>query len=223
MKHEIILPIITSASTSLASKMNGQVRMINLMIDQLYAQHEKMEEIKADKKKYPEERERRVRGIAGIKQRYESQVSVVSALEKEGKNISPIEFVKKIRHTKQINDEREKLEAIKQSLLQASHVLNKKDDYYGRIDFEMESVHVPNYKNHLAKLYNAIKEYRQYASAFEKLTGVKAPDIEVDKILLSNEKRGELPLVNIDYIVPTLELELAYDEFDDFEDGNELI
>ena len=223
MKKEVLVPVITSSAENLVARMNESVRMMNLMVDQLYWQKEKMDELKLEKEKYPEKRKKRVQSIEEMQKRFEERTDIVSALEKELKELSVFDLRRRYCLTRDLKVAREHLSMTRTSLLQANHNLNMKDDHNSRIDIEIETVLMPNYKNHLAKFYSAYRAYNDIAKKFKAITGVDVPEIEVDKIILYNGEKGEFPVANIDYQIPRLQLELTYDEFDEIEDDDNLL
>ena len=217
MKQEILVPIITSTAENLVSRMNEQIRMMNLMIDQLYWQYEKMTELRQEKEKYFNSRDRRVEAILGLEKRYEEKCSAVSVQEKELEEIPWYDIKTRVVKSRKLREAKEEAETIRGSLLRANHTLNSKDDYFNHLEDEIKRVHVPNYISHLSKFYGAYRTYQGYAKQFGKFTGVSAPEIDVKKIVLFEGKKGDLPIVNIDKSIPSIALELDYDKFDEEE------
>lgn len=220
MKQEILVPYITSTQTSLVSSMNENIRTMNVMISQLYWQLEKIEELKKEKEKYPAQRERRVRAIKDAEARYSEQCENVERLSAELEKLSLVNIAQRIKLSRELKLEQKSLEYLKWSLIRANHVLNLKDDHFNHIDHEIKSVHKPNFINHLSKFYAAHRSYQETAKQFEKLTGAKVPQINTNEIIKYSKKKDELPEVNVDFVIPRLELELIYDDVDEFENDN---
>ena len=218
MKQEVLVPVITRTAENLVSRMNEQIRMMNLMVDQLYWQAEKMNELRVEKKRYFDNRNRRVYSIEEAEKRLENKQQEVEELKNALEGVSYFNIKQRIILTKKLKLAEDQLEAIHDSVLRLNHVLNTKDDYYGRLEDEFKRVNIPNYINHLAKFYGAHRSYKQDAKRFKALTGVDAPEIEVGEIILFKGPKGTLPVVNIDKIIPNIELELDYDAFDEDEE-----
>lgn len=217
MKQEIIVPVITNTTENLVMWMNEQIRMMNLMVDQLYWQNEKMIELRQEKEKYFASRERRVQAVKDAERRYQEKCEAVERAEKEHNELPWFAFKRRYSSWRRLADLEEQQKALHGLVLRANHTLNSKDDYYGRVEEVIKKVNIPNYINHLSKFYGALRTYREYAKKFKKVTGVKAPAIDDSKIIIYNGEKGQLPVVDIDKNIPTIELGLDYDNFDESE------
>jgi len=74
MKKEVLVKNVTRNIERLMAEINDSVRTMNLMIDQLYDQQIKMEELMEEKEKYPRERARREEAIQDSKKKYEEEL-----------------------------------------------------------------------------------------------------------------------------------------------------
>lgn len=217
MKQEVLVPVITRTTENLVARMNEQIRMMNLMVDQLYSQAEKMSELRAEKKRYYDQRNRRVDSIEEAERRLENKEKEVEELEKLIDNVSFFNIKQRIVLNKKLKLAQDQCKAMRDTVLRLNHVLNTKDDYYGHLEDEFKRVDIPNYINHLAKFYRTFRAYNADAKRFKALTGVDAPKIEVGKIILYEGEKGTLPVVDVDKIIPTIELQLDYDAFDEID------
>lgn len=212
MKKEVLVKNVTRNIERLMAEINDSVRTMNLMIDQLYDQQVKMEELMEEKEKYPRERARREEAIQDSKEKYEEELKVVADLEKELASLKFYDIKGRFETRQTLKEHRESVARRRESLLRATYVLNTKNDRYSQIDENMEKVLIPNFRRHLAKFYGALRAYREKAKTFEALSGVEIPKIDETKIILFGEKH-ELPTIDIDQEIPKLVLEVVDEDY----------
>ena len=175
--------MITPTVNDMVFRMNQEIRIMNLMMDQLYDQHEKIDELRAKKARYPKSRRRRADASLQYYNAYKELEQELTRLETEAKKIKFYDIKSRLEMRKNLATTREKLEKAKERLLNSNHMLNVMDDRMGRVESDIEEVLMPNYIQHLSKFYSAYRRYLKIAKSFENLTGQELPPIDTKKIV----------------------------------------
>ena len=195
MYIRIELPIVTERVATIGKDINENIRLINVLTNQLKKQEKRIVEMEREKYELEVELDSLAQEEQEVDAKRVDCLSNKFGAIRQASNLGAFAFAKKMELKKKLQNLSTEHEKIEQK---SSQIRARKDKISVRLQAipkELNEVYLPNYKLHLTSLYGALREYEKKREVFENLTGIELERIVPGMLLDVHKEEKRMPTV----------------------------
>ena len=195
MYIKVELPIVTDRVAAMGKDINENIRLINVLTNQLKKQENKIKEMEQEQYALEVELDSLKQEERAVDTRRVECLSTKFDAIRRSSALGVFAIAKKVELKKKLQKLSVEHGMIEQK---AAYIRAKKDKIEARLQSipkELQDVYFPNYKHHLSSLYQALREYDKKREVFANLTTVELERIVPGMILDVHKEEKKMPTV----------------------------
>ena len=218
MRKVVEVPKLHSGVLELERRVNGAIRSINTLSNQISEQQEKLDRMIKDKNEFPRYEEICGRVCNTYSEQIDEYEAKIEAIKNERDRTKFFRFVKRIKLKRAMSMLELSLDEVNARLMKTKTRLAEKRAYISSIDETIENGVKPNMRAHLGKLVSALREYRLCNDALVEISGVNLPTIKSEDIIQPNPANPEFPYLIEEQDIYEIKFEQEWDDWDEMEE-----